>query len=273
VGARLIRIVSDVHFAERSSRVSALSQLLPLLEGADLFVFNGDTLDTRPGGDVQRTARLRREVLAFFGSCGTPVTFLTGNHDPDFTPDHSLDLEDGRVLVTHGDVLFDSIVPWSGEAELIRHEVLRALDALPADGSSGLEGRLGAFRSVEATISQRHQAERNPLRYAIRLANDTVWPPRRAFSMLKAWREAPGKAAALAATHRPKARCIVIGHTHRPGVWRSPSGVAVVNTGSFSAPFGALTAEVSAGVVRVRKVESRRGRFHPGRAVDEIPLA
>jgi predicted phosphodiesterase len=272
VGPGLIRIVSDVHFAERSSRVGALSQLLPLLEGADMFVFNGDTLDTRPGGDVGRTARLRSEVLGFFGSCGTPVTFLTGNHDPDLTPLHSLDLEEGRVLVTHGDVLFESIVPWSGEAKLIRHRVLSALGALPADGSAGLEGRLGAFRSVEATISQRHQAEKNPLRYAIRFAGDTVWPPHRAFEMLKAWREAPGRAAALAAKHRPRARCIVIGHTHKPGVWRSPSGVAVVNTGSFSRPFGAMVAEVGPGIVRVRRVESKRGAFYPGPIVEEIPI-
>ena len=262
-----------MHFAERLSRVSALSQLRPLLEGADLFVFNGDTLDTRPGGDPQRTAQMRREVLEFFGSCGTPVTFLTGNHDPELTQQHALEFEDGRVLVTHGDVLFESIVPWSGEAELIRHKVLDALAALPADGSAGLEGRLGVFRAIEATISQRHQAESNPLRYALRLANDTVWPPHRGLQMLKAWRDAPGKAAALASAHRPKARCIVIGHTHKPGVWRSPAGVCVVNTGSFSRPFGAMTAEVSAGMLRVRRVECRRGEFRPGGTVDEIPLS
>jgi predicted phosphodiesterase len=273
VGAHLIRIVSDVHFAERSSRVRALGQLRPLLEGADLIVLNGDTLDTRPGGNPARTAQMRREVLDFFGSCGTPVTFLTGNHDPDLTSQHSLDFEDGRVLVTHGDILFDSIVPWSGEANLIRHRVRSALAALPADGGGGLEGRLGVFRGIEATIPQRHQAETNPLLYALRLANDTVWPPHRAFHMLKAWKDAPGKAAALASAHRPKARCIVIGHTHRPGVWRSPSGVAVVNTGSFSRPFGALTAEISPGVLRVRRVESRRGAFHPGRTVAQIPLS
>jgi predicted phosphodiesterase len=272
VGPRLIRIVSDVHFAERSSRVSALDQLLPLLEGADLFVFNGDTLDTRPGGDVQRTARLRREVLGFFGSCGTPVVFLTGNHDPNLTQRHFMEIGDGRVLVTHGDVLFDTIVPWSGEAKLIRHKVLAALGALPADGSAGLEGVLGAFRAVEGAIPQRHQAESKALRYAISLARDTVWPPHRAFLMLKAWRQAPGRAAALAQSYRPRARCIVNGHTHRAGVWRTPSGVAVVNTGTFTWPFGAMTAEVSPGMVRVRRIESRRGGFHPGANVDEIPL-
>ena len=89
MGHRLIRIVSDVHFGERSSTVRELGQLRPLVEGADLFVLNGDTLDTRPGGNAARTDRLRREVLGFFASCGMPVTFLTGNHDPDLDGRHS----------------------------------------------------------------------------------------------------------------------------------------------------------------------------------------
>ena len=272
MGHRLIRIVSDVHYGERASLVRELGQLRPLLEGADLLVLNGDTLDTRPGGDAARTEGLRREVQGFFASCGTPVAFVTGNHDPELDGRHSMEFEDGKVLVTHGDVLFEDIVPWSGEGTLIRRRVRDAVAALPADGSAGLEGLLGAFKSVEASIPQRHQAEKNPIRYAISLANDTVWPPHRALLMIQAWRQAPGRAAALASKHRPRARCIVLGHTHRPGFWGNLGQVSVVNTGSFSRPFGAYTAEITPGLVRVRRVESRRGGFHPGRTVAEIPL-
>jgi predicted phosphodiesterase len=253
--------------------VSALSQLRPLLDGADAFVFNGDTLDTRPSRNNERTARMRSEVLDYFGSFGIPVTFLTGNHDPNISRHHSLELDGGRVLVTHGDLLFDTIVPWSSEAKVMKQRVAEALAALPAGRGSELEGQLEAFRSAAGSVSQRHQEEPNPVRYALRLASDTVWPPHRAFSMFKAWRDAPGKAAALARRHRPGAQCIVIGHTHRPGVWRAPSGVAVVNNGSFCRPFGGLVTEVRPGNVRVRRVECRRGDFHPGHTVATIPLS
>ncbi|HMD60573.1 MAG TPA: metallophosphoesterase [Opitutaceae bacterium] len=271
MGTNLIRIVSDVHFADHSSRVRSLDQLRPLLEGAASFVFNGDTLDTRPGRNAQRTAQKRREVLDFFASCGTDVTFLTGNHDPDLSRLHALEFESGRILVTHGDVLFDAIVPWAKDAAAIRQKVVTALAALPEDGTCRLDGRLAAFRSVAATIPQRHQSEPDPLRYALRLAGDTVWPPGRVLSILRAWREAPGKAAALARRHRPRARLIAIGHTHIPGVWRTASGIVVVNTGSFCRPFGAMAAEISPGLVRVRRVELRRGEFHPGSTVAEFP--
>jgi len=59
VGALPIRIVSDVHFAERASRVRSLGELRPLTEGVSLLVFNGDMMDTRPGPDDRRTARIR----------------------------------------------------------------------------------------------------------------------------------------------------------------------------------------------------------------------
>jgi len=273
VGAQLIRIISDVHFGDRSCRVRSLSQLRPLLEGASAFVFNGDTLDTRPSRDGQRTERLRREVLEFSASAGIPVTFLTGNHDPDLTGDSVLEFAGGSVLVLHGDILFDAIVPWSKDAPVIRARIAAALAGVPQDGPGALEGRLAAFRSVAATVHQLHQSETNPLRYVAKLATDTVWPPHRVVSILRAWRQAPGRAAALAQRHRPKARFIIIGHTHKPGIWRMPSGVVVINTGSFSRPFAAMTAEISADALRVRRVVERDGEYHPGREVAQFPLS
>jgi predicted phosphodiesterase len=273
VGADLIRIVSDVHYADRSSRVRSLEQLRPLFEGATSLVFNGDTLDTRPSKQAALTAKARREVLDFMGSAGIPVTLLTGNHDPDLSGLHSVEFAQGQVLVTHGDVLFDNIVPWSKQAPMIRAKVIAALAALPEGESSRFEGRMSAFRSVAASVPQTHQAERNTLRYAIRLAGDTVWPPQRAVTILQAWLETPGRAAAFTRRHRPKARFIVIGHTHRPGVWKTRAGVVVINTGSFCKPFGAMSAEITPTRVSVHRLVSRKGHFHQGAMVAEFPLS
>ncbi len=270
--APLTRIISDVHFADRGSRVRSLGQLRPLLEGIPSLVLNGDTLDTRPHRGGPSPGELRREVLDFFGSACPDVTFLTGNHDPDISGQHSLEFASGGILVTHGDILFDNMVPWSKDALLIRQRVIAALASLPEDGSCRLDGRLAAFRKVAASIPQRHQNERDPLLYAVRLAGDTVWPPHRFLSMLRAWREAPRRAAALARRHRPKARFIMIGHTHRPGIWRTASGIVVVNTGSFCRPFGAMAADLTHDRIRIRNVELRRGEFHAGRKVAEFPI-
>ena len=57
------------------------------------------------------------------------------------------------------------------------------------------------------------------------------------------------------------------------GIWKTASGLVVINTGSFCRPFGALLAEVGSGGIRIRKVEFIRGEFHPGALVSEFPLS
>jgi len=272
VSDAVIRIFSDIHYGDRLSRAHRLAQLQPLLAGIDRLVLNGDTLDTRAGPNPAHTERCRAEVADFVARAGVPVTFLTGNHDPDFSDQHMLELADGEIFVIHGDVLFESIVPWGHDAEPIRREVRAALAALPPGADRQLEARVAAFRRVAASLRQRHQAERHPLKYAYRFLTDTVWPPPSALNMLRAWRDLPRLAAALAREHRPRARFAIVGHTHRPGVWTPPGGVVVINTGSFSPPFGGALVDVSPSKLTVRRIEARGGTFHPGRTLAEFAL-
>jgi predicted phosphodiesterase len=267
VAAALTRIFSDLHFGDRLSQVSSFAQLAPLLEGIDRLVLNGDTLDTRPGGSPPLTARWREQAAAFAASAPAPVTFLTGNHDADYSPLHHLDLAEGRVFLTHGDILFDDIVPWGRDAAPIRAQLAAGLGALAPEARESLDARLLVYRRVAAQVAQRHQAERNPWRYAVRLAHDTVWPPFRIWHILWAWTVAPRRAAALLRRHRPQARFILNGHTHRPGIWRMRDGVTVINTGSFTRPWGALAVDLTADELRVRRIESAGGRFRPAAAV------
>ncbi len=271
--APLIRIFSDVHYGDRGSRVRSLDQLSPLVHGPGALVLNGDLLDTRPGPDPDRTRADRIAAQDFFARAGTPTTFVTGNHDPDLSTVHALELAEGRLLATHGDVLFDDIVPWGRDAAVISRRIHAEFAAIPAEAAPLLERRLAALRRVAAAIPQRHQSERHLLRYLAGLAADTLWPPHRLRSVLRAWRELPERAAALARDHRPRARFIVVGHTHRPGIWTTPSGVVVINTGSFGPLLGGLLADVVPGALRIRRIESRRGEFHAGDKVAEFALA
>ncbi len=268
----VIRILSDIHYGDRLSRVRSFGQLRPLCAGIDALTLNGDTLDTRKGPNPAHTARCRAELAAFIAQVGVPVTLLTGNHDPDGSDLHALDYAGGDVFVIHGDILYDCIVPWGRDAKPIRRLVRAELAALPAGTARRLEERLLAFRRVAASLEQRHQAERHPVKYAYRFLTDTIWPPLSAVNMLRAWRDLPALAAGLAREHRPRARFILVGHTHRPGVWRTPSGVVVINTGSFSPPFGGYAVDLTPAALTVRRIESRHGEFHPGSIVAEFAL-
>lgn len=269
----VIRILSDLHYGDRASSIGSLPALAPLFDGASRIILNGDTLDTRPGPAPDFTAALRAEVGAHFARHTPPVTFLTGNHDPDFSKNHSLDLAGGQVFVTHGDILFDNLVPWGNDAALARQRVLAELIRLDPAARERLEDRLGAIRRAAFSIPQRHQAERHGLKYAAGFLTDTIWPPLRIFRVLRAWREAPARAARLAQRHRPQARFFIMGHIHRPGVWRTPGGLIVLNTGSFCPPLGTAAVDITAQRLTLRRVELRRGEFRLGPTLADFALA
>lgn len=267
------RIFSDLHYGDRASRVHSLGQIAPLLDGPARIVVNGDTLDTRPGKHPRRTAELLAEVRRFFADESPPADLLTGNHDNDISETHALELPGGRVFITHGDVLFEDIVPWGRDAPLIRRLVAEENAQLTAAERAVLETQLAVIRRVAARLPQRHQMEPEFWKYVGSFLADTLWPPDRALRIIRTWREAPERAAALLQTHRPAAGFIVIGHFHRPGVWKTASGRIVINTGSFCPPLGGAVVDVSAHRLVVRRVREVRGEFRPDAVLAEFALA
>jgi predicted phosphodiesterase len=271
--AALTRIVSDVHFGDHASRVARLEQLRPLLEGVSHLILNGDTLDTRPGPLPAHTDECRAAVTSFFPANVPQSTFLSGNHDADFTPLHHVDLAHGDVFVTHGDIFFDDIVPWSQDARLISRLIAEELRGIAPGLHHDMEVRFSVIRRVAASIPQRHQSERNRLKFALLFIADTIYPPTRMLRVLQAWRRAPARAAEVSRRYRPGAKFVVCGHTHHPGVWRDRAGVTVVNTGSFCPPLGGNVVDLSDGRLAVRRVEFRNGEFRVTEQLAEFPLA
>lgn len=268
-----IRVISDIHFGDRSSRVVDLGALRPIAEGVGTLVLNGDTLDTRPGPAPERTAECRERVASFFASLGIPVSYLTGNHDPDISEAHWLDLADGRGWAIHGDVLFEDVVPWGADGPAIRRRVRAALAARGGRPEQlPLAERFALLRPITAAVRQRHQSETRPVPYVMRLLRDILWPPWRLPRMFAAWRTAPKKARQFAARYRPKSRFTLIGHTHRPGLWRAPDGGLVVNTGSFARPFSCWAADILGDVLRIREIRQGGGVFRAGPVVAEFSL-
>lgn len=267
-----LRILSDIHFGDRASVVDTLESLLPLLDGAERIVLNGDTLDTRRGGNRARTERLRSEVESFFANQPVPVTLLSGNHDPDIGATHLLDLAEGRLLLTHGDIVFDDIVPWSREVEQVRVLLGEELARLGPRENAPLEALLAAYRRASERLPQRHQGESNPLKHALGYLKDTVWPPQRIARILRVWSRTPGLADALLARHRPNARFLVMGHTHRAGVWTLPRGTTVINTGSYCHPFGPAAVDLEGDSLCFRPVVRRKGEFRLARNARRLSL-
>lgn len=272
------RILSDLHYGHPATFVRDLRQLAPLLEGARRVVFNGDSVEMRFVRERERGAAHFAQLAAFCGEAGVEALFLTGNHDPALTALHHLDLAGGAVFVTHGDVFFHGLSPWSWEWRALREahtRFLREAGREQAPEAVALEPQLAAARlaarAIETLGPRPHHAGR--LRSLPDLARE-VWPPWRPLRMIDCWLKAPARAAAFAARHRPGAKVFLVGHTHRAGIWKR-GGCTVVNTGSFLPYSGVFAVDLLPGEVVVRKITTGNGgngAFRLGREVARIGL-
>ena len=267
----LTRILSDLHYGDPTSRVQSLASLRPLFEGADHIVFNGDSVETRPGPPADWRRKLRAQFLEFVQREVPRAIVVTGNHDADLSETHHIDLLAGIVFVTRGEIFFDDLVPWGSQPRL-RHLFARELAGLSASARLTLEGRLAAGKRACARLELLYDPLDHGLSAGLKRARHTVWPPWKPLSMMRAWWELPWRASDFAAHHRPNARFVVFCHTHLAGVWRR-GGVVVINNGTFCRPFVSYSTDVSPGGIVVRRVVRRGEDFVMGRVVAAFALA
>ncbi len=266
------RILSDLHFGDPGSRVHSLVALCPLFAGADRIVFNGDSLDTRVCPEGRGPTEYRRMFLDFVGGEAPRPCLVTGNHDADISATHHLDLIGGVVLVTHGEILFDSLVPWGQDQPLLADYFQEELDALPPAERESFEPRLAAAKRACARLRLPVGAFPRTGWQRVRHLAGKFWPPSCGLAMAQAWRRLPSLAAEFARRYRPGARFVVVGHTHLPGVWHR-QGLVVINTGAFCPPFVPYAVDISPVQVVVRRVRRQRDRFVLGRIVASFALA
>ncbi|MFO1448082.1 MAG: metallophosphoesterase family protein [Opitutaceae bacterium] len=266
----VVRILSDLHYRDRGG-LQRLEALQPLLDGVSQVVLNGDTLEARHVGSRE----LLQEVRDFFGRVSPSVTFIAGNHDPDISPLLDLQLAHNRVWITHGDVFWAEVAPWSRFARPMRDLIVEERNRRGITESSGSLGDLlAAHRVANLRIGACHDpSNQSALARMKRLAR-TLLPPTQVLRMVKAWRQAPDRAFGWAQKHRPEAKFILFGHIHAPGIWRDPlSQLVAINTGSFEWPFRGLCVDLTDSTVVVRRILRQRDHYRAGPACATFPLA
>jgi predicted phosphodiesterase len=260
-------IISDLHLGHRASQVRDPEELVPILKEARSVIFNGDTVEMRTGVDRPVGRHMAAVVARLCHSIGCRATFINGNHDPAVSKVDHLDLMDDRILVTHGDILFLGVAPWSQQALAYRRIHLRALAQLGPDALMNFEKRLFAAKrtSIKLQLMERPVTKRSKAP-GLRVLLQQFWPPHRPFMILHAWLQTPTLAARLCDLFRPNARYVIVGHTHYPGFWkRGP--VTVINTGSYVLHFGALAVLLDGETIELRKVIKQKEGFALGKRI------
>ena len=266
-----ILILSDLHMGHRASRIKDPEQLAPLLSGIRSVVFNGDTAEMRHEEDRPIGRKMAADLAKVCHHLGTRPSFINGNHDPTISHINHLDLASDTILVTHGDILFFGMTPWSPDAVHYRRKHQEILDGLDQESLSDFEQRLRATKQTALELQMIESPLTKSRIPGLRLALRQLWPPLRPFKILKAWQETPKRAIDLANIFRPKARFVIIGHTHFPGTWKK-SGRVVINTGSFIPYFPAHGALIERDRLEVRQIDLRQGKFCFGKEIGSFAL-
>jgi predicted phosphodiesterase len=260
-------ILSDLHLGHRASQIRDPEELSPILKEAGTVIFNGDSVEMRTGVDRPVGRRMAAELARLCHNLGCRATFINGNHDPAISKIDHLDLMDGRILVTHGDILFIGVAPWSRQALAYRKIHLRALSHLGPDELMNFEKRLLATKraSIKLQLMERPVTNES-IAPNLQILVLQFWPPYRPFMILRAWLRTPTLAARLCDLFRPEAKYAIVGHTHYPGYWRRGQ-VTVINTGSYVLHFGALAVILDGNSLEIRKVKKQKEGFTLGKRI------
>jgi predicted phosphodiesterase len=269
-----VLILSDLHLGHRASRIDEASNLEPLIRPFRTVIFNGDTAELWHAADRPRGRKLTADLARLCHHAGCKAIFVNGNHDPDISEVNHLDLHGGALLVTHGDILFQGVAPWSKEAKHYLSAHRRILEELGEDDFGSFEHQLLATKRASVELQMRENPLSRGSLPGLSLLALQAWPPTRPFKIVHAWWQTPSLAAELMKLFRPQAHFVLIGHTHRPGIWHR-SGRIIVNTGSFLDYMGAQAAIIEGERLEVRLVNQRNGNFSLGKLkeVFRIPKA
>ncbi len=261
-----MRILSDLHLGHPGCRIARVAQLRPLFDGAQTVLFNGDTFELRKASLRRLAEDMRHELEALCAEAGARTCYLTGNHDPEITDLHHLDLVGGKVFLTHGDLLYDDVSPWSKFIDSIHEQREIVRGSYPAGYLDDLDLRLAAAKQIAANIKVRQVKGPPGAAGKLKSVLAETWPPTRPLKILRVWARSHHDAHRVRDQFRPEAEMIVLGHTHRAKV-HARDGKHVINTGAFLPLSKSYLVDIDGRDVRVREVTTRNGQFAPGREI------
>ncbi len=258
-----IRILSDLHLAHPGCRVGDVAGLRPVFEGARTLLFNGDTFELRKAGLAEGALAQRAALEALCAELGARPIFMTGNHDPEISGHHHFDLRGGLVFLTHGDILYEDVSPWSKLIADMRVVLEEVRAEYPAGYLDDLELRLKAAKRIAAETRVRKACRPGGLANLKTVLMES-WPPGRPMKILATWLRSPHVAHALRDKFRPDARFIIYGHTHCARIHRK-RGKFAINTGAFMPMSKSLAVDLDGEKLTVREVAGSGGEFRLGR--------
>ena len=263
-----VRVISDLHFGHRSSKVRDVAMLRPLLEGVGKVIFNGDTCEQLYEGWRARGEEMFKELVALCEGMGVEAVFVRGNHDPQISEIGWVTACGGKVMITHGDLVLDNPSPWSRECLLRKKEVAEILSSR-AEGDGSLHYRWQTLQLINQVVLPTELKKKTLFSGTV---FNAVWPPERLYHILRVWLGIGRYAEKFVEQFVPECRVLIFGHFHRATVIER-NGRLFCNTGAYFPMSQARVVDLSEDEIVVREVVEQGSEFQLGREVKRRSLA
>lgn len=246
---RPIIVISDLHLG-RSGMVESAAMIQPIIEAAGTLIVNGDTAELHVTECRERAERELADLRERCARAGTRLKLLAGNHDPNLVDDRHLQFDEGRVFITHGDAIEESVAPWSGAAKRMRKQHRAFMAELPEEFRQTLEARFAACRSA-AMREWDHDGDAGRPSTLLNM----LLRPHKVARVLWYWATCNAQMDGFISEHAPESRLVLVGHSHRAGVFRRPQRT-IINTGCYGfpgRPLGVVLDQTGARVFRIQR--------------------
>jgi len=246
IGLSRILVLSDLHLCKKLSTIVKINELRPLWQGFDELILNGDTEETYSRRYASRSQAATRTLIKTAEDDGLRVRLLNGNHDPMISDQHALSLQQDKLLIMHGHVVFPEVAPWTWYAQKIKTHRIELL----LESEDSFQAQLEATRKASDRSAQSRATKNRPKLYEIPYR--AIWCVAK---ILQTWIRCPSITERWLTTYAPKTKIVVVGHTHRAGIWEINNRI-IINTGCFafpSHPRGVIIENNTVKVFRIRK--------------------
>lgn len=263
------RVISDLHIGHPGSLFSEVDEILPLLDGAQQVILNGDTTEECSRALRPRSEEMFEEFCAESSRRGVELLRLRGNHDA--SPDHvgALRLFGGKVLIIHGDACYHYGSPWSRWVPSMKDKLDAVYSEFEKEGMNTLEDRLRLARAWAACLRPPIKRTGSKLAGVFEILMSAVWPPTVGWRLLKERALTLPRAVEFLDRFAPDAKVMIFGHIHRSGVWKR-GGKMLINTGAFQPVAGRCVCDLDGEGITVRKVVRSGGKFAFGGVTQTI---
>ena len=154
----------------------------------------------------------------------------------------------------HGDALHPAVAPWTRSAKALQERTEREIASGKHDD---LASRLEIAQHVGHSEFLREYVLSNLGESSARriLARPIEVP-----MVLRYWQKEPALAEQFLERYAPQARVLIVGHSHRRGVWQR-AGRTIINTGAFMFPGRPQCVVHQADELSIYRIVKRKGTF------------